>query len=241
MPVLGVCLGLQALAMAHGAAVHHAPYPVHGNLSGITHSGHPLFKGIPSGQSTSAHTLLTHCPDTGSCYVALQYFIRIGHLQYDCLTMCLPRAGPEFAVVRYHSLAVPTDGLPACLEPIAWARGVLPAGASTAEAQKAAAAVKQQGIYSVSAHCSTNQHSQNGMLAAETAEPEVLMGLAHRTRPHYAVGWPVEIVNGAKFWTCYPAELDKPGMLLVHTRRCSSTRRVSRRSMALQCCKTFGT
>ena len=50
MPVLGVCLGMQALAVAHGAAVQHAPYPVHGNLSGITHSGHPLFAGIPSGK-----------------------------------------------------------------------------------------------------------------------------------------------------------------------------------------------
>lgn len=51
VPVLGVCLGMQALAVAHGAAVQHAPYPVHGNLSGITHNGHPLFSGIPSGKS----------------------------------------------------------------------------------------------------------------------------------------------------------------------------------------------
>jgi para-aminobenzoate synthetase len=50
IPVLGVCLGLQALAVAHGAVVDHAPYPVHGNLSDVTHSGHPLFQGIPSGE-----------------------------------------------------------------------------------------------------------------------------------------------------------------------------------------------
>ncbi len=49
IPALGVCLGLQALAVAHGAVVRHAPYPVHGNLSGVTHSGHALFAGVPSG------------------------------------------------------------------------------------------------------------------------------------------------------------------------------------------------
>ena len=49
VPVLGVCLGLQALAVVHGATVRHAPYPVHGNLSAVTHSGHDLFRGVPSG------------------------------------------------------------------------------------------------------------------------------------------------------------------------------------------------
>lgn len=49
IPILGVCLGLQALALAHGGHVTHAPEPVHGRLSAVQHSGHPLFKDIPSG------------------------------------------------------------------------------------------------------------------------------------------------------------------------------------------------
>ena len=49
IPILGVCLGMQALALAHGGAVAHAPEPVHGRLSGVRHCGHPLFAGIPSG------------------------------------------------------------------------------------------------------------------------------------------------------------------------------------------------
>lgn len=51
MPVLGVCLGMQALAHANGAAVVRGPEPVHGRLSSVRHTGHRLFKGIPSGQA----------------------------------------------------------------------------------------------------------------------------------------------------------------------------------------------
>lgn len=50
-PILGVCLGMQAIGHAYGAAVGPAPEPVHGRLSQIKHSGHPLFSGIPSGDS----------------------------------------------------------------------------------------------------------------------------------------------------------------------------------------------
>lgn len=49
VPVLGVCLGHQALAAAHGARVARAPEPVHGRLSALAHGGHPLFDGCPSG------------------------------------------------------------------------------------------------------------------------------------------------------------------------------------------------
>lgn len=51
VPVLGVCLGMQALAAVHGGHVIHAPEPVHGRLSDVEHTGHPLFSGIPSGNA----------------------------------------------------------------------------------------------------------------------------------------------------------------------------------------------
>ena len=49
-PILGVCLGHQALAYLHGGHVVKAPEPVHGRLSTLDHSGHPLFDGVPSGE-----------------------------------------------------------------------------------------------------------------------------------------------------------------------------------------------
>jgi para-aminobenzoate synthetase len=49
-PLLGVCLGHQALALAAGARVVRAPQgPVHGRLSRLAHDGHALFAGCPSG------------------------------------------------------------------------------------------------------------------------------------------------------------------------------------------------
>jgi hypothetical protein len=49
VPILGVCLGMQALAHVHGGQVVSAPQPIHGRLSEIRHSSNPLFAGIPSG------------------------------------------------------------------------------------------------------------------------------------------------------------------------------------------------
>jgi anthranilate synthase component 2 len=47
-PILGVCLGHQALCAAHGAPVEHAPAVVHGKSSVIEHTGGPLFDGLPA-------------------------------------------------------------------------------------------------------------------------------------------------------------------------------------------------
>ncbi|WP_086559791.1 aminodeoxychorismate synthase component I [Streptomyces africanus] len=48
LPLLGICLGHQGVALAHGAAVVRAPEPRHGRLSPVLHHGDELFRGIPS-------------------------------------------------------------------------------------------------------------------------------------------------------------------------------------------------
>jgi len=58
-PVLGVCLGHQALATASGAKVVRAPLPIHGKTSPVLHQGQGIFAGLPSPlQAGRYHSLL---------------------------------------------------------------------------------------------------------------------------------------------------------------------------------------
>lgn len=58
MPVLGVCLGLQAVGEALGATVTHAPHLMHGKVSPIEHDATGIFAGLSSPlQATRYHSL----------------------------------------------------------------------------------------------------------------------------------------------------------------------------------------
>ncbi len=58
LPVLGVCLGHQAIGQAFGGKVVRAPTPMHGKVSDITHQGRGVFADLPSPmRSTRYHSL----------------------------------------------------------------------------------------------------------------------------------------------------------------------------------------
>ena len=70
IPLLGICLGHQAIGQAFGGRVIRSRRVMHGKTDEVSHTGQGLFAGLPE----------------------------------------------RFRVVRYHSLSVAEDGLPACLE-----------------------------------------------------------------------------------------------------------------------------
>ncbi|CAH9119042.1 unnamed protein product [Cuscuta europaea] len=60
IPILGICLGHQALGYVHGARVVHAPEPVHGRLSDVAHNGSKLFHKIPCGINSGFKVVRYH-------------------------------------------------------------------------------------------------------------------------------------------------------------------------------------
>ena len=63
VPLIGVCLGHQGLALLAGSSVTRAPEPRHGFVSTIHHSGEGIFKGIPQDfQAVRYHSLHVENP-----------------------------------------------------------------------------------------------------------------------------------------------------------------------------------
>lgn len=64
IPMLGVCLGHQALGELFGATVSHAPELMHGKTSVITHDGRGVFEGVPQPLTVTRYHSLAVDPAT---------------------------------------------------------------------------------------------------------------------------------------------------------------------------------
>lgn len=63
-PILGVCLGHQAIGEVYGCTVVHAPSLMHGKTSQIKHDGKGVFEAIPDGFTATRYHSLVVDPET---------------------------------------------------------------------------------------------------------------------------------------------------------------------------------
>ena len=103
VPMLGVCLGHQAIAAAFGANIVRAPEPVHGRTSLITHDGSRLFDGLPNPcRVTRYHSLVVDEASLPNC-------LSVTSRTSDDLIMAFEhRSLPVFGV-QFHPEAVLTQ------------------------------------------------------------------------------------------------------------------------------------
>ena len=106
VPVLGICLGLQAIGELVGARLGLAARPMHGKLSALdVHADGPLFTGLPRRFTVTRYHSLVLDP-AASSLEPLAYTVD-GETAPELMAACVP--GYQLSGVQFHPEAVLTD------------------------------------------------------------------------------------------------------------------------------------
>lgn len=90
LPIFGVCLGLQSIAVAYGGVVGRAPELLHGKTSPVHHDGRGVFAGLPNPLTATRYHSLALDPATVP----------------DCLEVSATTESGVIMAVRHRELAV---------------------------------------------------------------------------------------------------------------------------------------
>ena len=119
LPLLGVCLGHQGLALAFGGAVHRAREVMHGRISTVHHDGEGLFAAVPEPfEAVRYHSLVVDPHTLPSC-------LRVTARTADGVVMALRHASLPLFGVHFHPESVCTEGGVAILRNFARIAGCL--------------------------------------------------------------------------------------------------------------------
>ncbi|HWB65532.1 MAG TPA: aminodeoxychorismate/anthranilate synthase component II [Mycobacteriales bacterium] len=142
LPIFGVCLGHQAIAVAYGGSVDRAPELLHGKTSEVSHSGVGVLRGLPDPFiATRYHSLAAMVTD-------LPPVLEVTARTAGGVIMGLRHRDLPVEGVQFHPESVLTEGghrmlanwLEVCGEPAALAR--VPELAAKLDRQRAAVALR---------------------------------------------------------------------------------------------------
>ena len=107
VPILGVCLGHQAIGEAFGGKVVRAPHLMHGKTSSIMHDNKTIFKGLPMPMTaTRYHSLIV---EEGSLPAELEVSAWTTEKDGDRTIMGLRHRHSAVEGVQFHPESVLTD------------------------------------------------------------------------------------------------------------------------------------
>jgi para-aminobenzoate synthetase component 2 len=96
IPLLGVCLGMQSMAAAYGAAIVRAPTLVHGEATEVTHDGAGLLEGMPPAFMAARYHSLAIDPATLPPVLRVTAMSEVDRVIMGIRHVALPMEGVQF-------------------------------------------------------------------------------------------------------------------------------------------------